>query len=533
MIDISFSKVEKSFGSNKILENISFDIKENEKIALVGVNGSGKSTILNMICGKEKPTGGTISLRRGASIGMLEQVINKCDDNFKVRDYLNKGIQEIVELKRNLEYLEEKLISSSSIELEQVIDKYAKTQEKFISLGGYEIDSMIGKIIKVFNISDVLLEKNFNELSGGEKTIVSLATLILNKPDILLLDEPTNHLDIDTIEWLEVFLKNYTGTVLIVSHDRYFLDAVVNKTMLIDKNNVEIFHGNYSYFLEENEARILNEFKNYKDQQKKIDAMKKAIKQLREWGNIAKNEMFFKRANSIEKRLDAMEKIDKPHTKKSLPIYFDMVQRSGKIVVDIKDLWIKYEKDLFKKANATIYFGERVCLMGKNGSGKSTLIKEIINNNNSCIKLGANILLGYIPQELVFENENLTIIEEARKFFVGEEQYLRAALDKFLFFGECIFKKIKMLSGGEKVRLKLFCLMQEKYNFLVLDEITNHIDIDTKEVLEEALISYKGSILFISHDRYFVNKIATRILSIENNRLVSYIGNYEDYKKGN
>ena len=259
--------------------------------------------------------------------------------------------------------------------------------------------------------------------------------------------------------------------------------------------------------------------------------MKKSNKLLREWGKLGDNERFFKRANAIEKRLETMEKLDKPNSKKTLPLSFEMIQRSGKIVIEIKNLTIGYETNLFNKANATIYFGEKVCVMGKNGSGKSTLIKEIIRNNNDSIKLGSNVSIGYIPQELHFENEDLTILEEARKFFIGEEQHLRAALTKFLFFGESIFKRIKLLSGGEKVRLKLFCLMQENYNLLVLDEVTNHIDIDTKEVLEEALKEYKGSILFISHDRFFVNKLATRILHIENNKLISYVGNYDDYKR--
>ena len=531
MIDISFNKVSKNYGSNKVLEEISFDIKENEKVALVGINGCGKTTILNLIIGKENLNGGTISIRKDTTIGILNQIPPKCEDNFKVIDFLYQGIKEILALKKKLELLEEKLKTTEGKELDNIILKYTKAQEKFSFLGGYEIDSMIGKITKVFKISDDMLNRDFNTLSGGEKTVVQLASLILSKKDILLLDEPTNHLDINTLEWLEDYLKNYNGTVLIVSHDRYFLDKVVTKTMLIEKNNIEIFNGNYSYYLKENEERLLNEFTKYKDQQKQIEAMKKSIKQLREWGKLGDNERFFKRANAIEKRLETMEKLDKPNSKKTLPLSFEMIQRSGKIVIEIKNLTIGYETNLFNKANATIYFGEKVCVMGKNGSGKSTLIKEIIRNNNDSIKLGSNVTIGYIPQELHFENEDLTILEEARKFFIGEEQHLRAALTKFLFFGESIFKRIKLLSGGEKIRLKLFCLMQENYNLLVLDEVTNHIDIDTKEVLEEALKEYKGSILFISHDRFFVNKLATRILHIENNKLISYVGNYDDYKR--
>lgn len=535
MIDILFNKVCKNFGANKVLENISFDIKEKERVALIGTNGCGKTTTLNLIYGKENLTSGTISIRHGASVGILEQIPPLYGEDTKVSDVLNQGIKEILETKERLDQLEKKLTDSTT-DLEHVINKYTKTQEKFISMGGYEIDSKIGKVLKVFKISSEMLERDFNTLSGGEKTIISLASLILSEPDILLLDEPTNHLDIETTEWLEEYLKSYKGTILIVSHDRYFLDKVVTETILLERNAVEIFNGNYSYYLKENENRIMNEFKMYKNQQKQIEAMKKSIKQLREWGAKAApvGEMFYKRAKSIEKRLEQMELLNKPLEKKKLPINFDMDDRSGKIVIDINKLNISYSKVLFNNASTTIYFGEKVCLLGQNGSGKSTLIKEILSRNNDSIRLGSNVSIGYIPQEIRFDNTELTVLQEARKYFVGEEQYLRSALYRFCFYEEDINKKIKVLSGGEKVRLKLFCLIQNNYNLLILDEITNHIDIDTKEILEESLSDYKGTILFISHDRYFVNKLATRVIAIENNKLISYIGNYDDYKmKGN
>lgn len=531
MLAVSLNNITKCYGSNKVIENVSFDVKEKEKVALIGTNGCGKSTILKMIAGIENLTSGIISLKKGIRIGILNQAPPCYDENKKVKDVFYDGLKRIFELKNKMDYLEEKLNNCNEEELEKVINDYTKVQEKFMNAGGYEIDSKIGKVTKVFKISSELLERNFNSLSGGEKTIVLLASLILEEPDVLLLDEPTNHLDISTLEWLENYLSNYNGTILVVSHDRYFLDKVVSKVILVERENVEVYYGNYSHYLKEKEERIMLEFKDYKNQQKQIEAMKKSILKLREFGNLAKNEMFFKRANSIEKRLDKMEKLDKPLEKKKLPISFDFNDRSGKVVLDIRLLNMSFQKKLFYRANATIFFGERVCLMGPNGSGKSTLVKEVLKNNNPSIKLGSSLKIGYIPQEIKFDNENLTIIEEARRFFIGEEYKLRASLDKFNFFGDNIYKKIKVLSGGEKVRLKLYTLMQDNYNFLILDEITNHIDIDTKEVLEEALREFKGTILFISHDRFFINNLATRIIRIENNKLNSYIGNYDDYLK--
>lgn len=528
MIDINISKVCKSFGFDLVLNNIDITVQKGEKVGLIGTNGSGKSTILKIIAGQESIDSGSLSIRNNISIGYLSQIPEEKD--IIVKDYINSAFKEIIELKEKLERYENKLLTEDY----KVITKYMNLQEKFISLGGYEYETKIQKILPVFNITEEMLNRNFNTLSGGEKTIISLIRLLLQEPDVLLLDEPTNHLDINKMIWLEKTLKNYKGTIILVSHDRYFMDNVINKVYLLTKRGIEVYHGNYSYYIKESENRLLLELKNYKDQQKQMTAMENSIKRLKEYGRLcgpSGGEIFFRRAASIEKRLEKLEKLDKPEDKKKLNITFDMDSRSGKDVLTINNLYLSYgTKEIFNNLNLSIKYQDRLCLVGDNGVGKSTLIKEILKGNNS-IKLGSNIKIGYIPQEIGFEDINLSVLEEARKYFIGPEQYLRSALFKYLFAGENIHKKIKYLSGGEKVRLKIFCLIQDSYNFLILDEPTNHIDIDTREMLEESLMEFTGTILFVSHDRYFINKIATGIIEIKNKNITKYIGNYDDYRE--
>lgn len=527
MIDINLNKVNKSYGFDRILNNIDLTINKGEKVALIGANGCGKSTLLKIIAGIENINSGDISIRKGVSVGYLSQIPEEND--VLVKDYIYSTFKEILELKEKLDKLEQNL--SSDI---KVITKYTKMQERFINLGGYEFETKISKVLSVFDITEEMLGRNFNTLSGGEKTTCSLIRLILIEPDILLLDEPTNHLDIKRIEWLEKYLNSIKSTIILVSHDRYFLDKVVNKIVLITKRGLEFYFGNYTYFIVESENRLMLEFKKYKDQEKIIEAMKKSIKKLQEFGRLCSptgGEIFFRRAASIKKRLEKMEKLDKPELKKNINLVFNTDIRSGKEVLKINNLNLCFkDKVLLENSNLNLYYKEKVCIVGDNGVGKSTLIKEILNNENY---LGSNIKLGYIAQEISFENSNLSILEEARKYFIGPEEYLRSALYKFLFVGENIHKKIKYLSGGEKVRLKLFCLIQDSYNLLILDEPTNHIDMDTREILENALIDFKGTILFVSHDRYFINKIATHIVEIKNKNITKYIGNYDNYKNIN
>ena len=349
-----------------------------------------------------------------------------------------------------------------------------------------------------------------------------------------MLDEPTNHLDISSLEFLEELVSNYKGTILIVSHDRYFLDKVVNKTVLLEDGKENIYYGNYSYFLKEDERRTLAQFENYKNQQKQIEKMKESISRLRKFGELAGNEMFFKRAKSIEKRLEKMEMIERVDlNKKSIDLKFNVKSRSGNDVLKIEKLEKNFNgKIIFNNADLSLNYGEKVALIGENGSGKSTLVKMILGEDNNFagkLKLGTSIKIGYIPQNIFFQNENQTVLEYFLEGNNFSETEARNKLARYGFRQENVFKKIGKLSGGEKVRIIFMKLIQKDINFLILDEPTNHIDIDTREILEDALKEYKGTVLFVSHDRFFINAIADRVLNIENHKIKSYYGNYDDF----
>ena len=534
MIEISLNNIKKSYGFKNILDGLNIEIKSGDRVSIIGENGCGKTTILNIINGIENVDSGTISIRKGSKIGYLNQQPENIYSNKVVKDILYDSFKDILDIEKQLKKYEEKMTREPKNI--SIINKYLDIQEKYIHMGGYEINTSIDKISAGMNIS-YLLDKNYDTLSGGEQKRVVLAGIILKKPDILLLDEPTNHLDINTIEWLEDYLNKYNETIVVVSHDRYFLDKVTNKTILIENGKAIVFHSNYSKYLIENEERVEREFKEYKDQQKLIIALKKKIKQLEEFGRLAYpgGEPFYKRAENIRKRLEKLEKKDKPVIKKEIPLNFDIDKRTGKDVLTIKNYNLNIEdNELIKNINLKINYKDKICIIGNNGCGKSTLLKRIINNTSDNIKIGSNVKIGYIPQQINFK-EDITILDYARKYFNGEESHLRSALNKFQFYGENVFKKITKISGGEKVRLILFCLIQDNCNFIILDEPTNHIDISTKETLEDALINFEGTLLFVSHDRYFINKLANKILYISNNKIIEYSGNYDYFieHKGN
>lgn len=538
MMDISIANAKKNYGFKNVLDGFALDVTSGEKIGLIGPNGCGKTTLFKLITKEEGLDSGSISIRKGANVRLLSQMPPVVDDECTVRDILTRDFKDVFEIEAHMKELEKQMAVADSNELERILDRYGKLQNRFMDLDGYTIDSKISELCNKFRIDENMLNRKFNTLSGGEKTIVNLASIMLSNPDILLLDEPTNNLDIDTLEWLESYLKSYTGTIILCSHDRYFLDKVVSKIVLIERGKSEIFFGNYSYYLEENERRTLAEFEQYKDQQKMIEAMKRKIKQLQEFGKLAYpgGESFFKRAASIQKRLDKIELLDKPETAKEIPLNFQMTDRSGKQVLMVRDFDLTVaDKDLLDQVSFDVAFKDRTCLMGKNGSGKSTLIKYIMGlyeneQEDDHVRIGSNVMVGYIPQTITFEDDNATILDVARKSYYGSETHLRASLAKFMFNGENVFKRVGTLSGGEKVRLKLFELMQKNVNLLIMDEPTNHIDITTQEVLEEALKEYPGTILFISHDRYFINEIAQKILYIEDKGITEYLGNYDDYR---
>lgn len=526
MIEISLNKINKNYGFNNVLKDLSFDIKTGERVALIGSNGCGKTTTLKIINAIEVPDSGSVNIRKGASIGYLCQIPNVEKDNVTGLDVYLRGVSDLIELENKInEFVNSMSNSDKDIKL------LSKMQEEFRIKEGYKLKEKIEKIKYGFKLNDEVLNTEYNKLSGGEKTIINLASLILKNPDILLLDEPTNHLDIETLEWFEEYLNNYKGTVLIVSHDRYFLDRVVNKVISLEKGNADIYCGNYSYYMKESERRLMAEFQAYKNQQRKIKAIEEAIARLKVWGTKSDNPAFFRRAEAMQKRLDRMTKIDKPKEKSDLKINLTFSDRSSNHVLTIDELDLHIgSKELLVKSNMSIYYKDRVCLMGKNGSGKTTLIKNILNNTHDNIKLGVNVKIGFIPQEIRFDDEELTVYDYLRNIFIGSESELRSKLSRFYFDSESIFKKLKTLSGGEKVRIKLLELILKNANFLILDEPTNHIDIDTREILESSLLDFDGTILFVSHDRYFINKIATKIVRIENKKLVTYNGNYDSIK---
>lgn len=543
MLELTMYNVLKHYGENFILDNAGFIVYEDEKVGIVGANGSGKSTILKLLAGIEpmdidyrKICEGKsrISISKGTSIVYLEQ-LSSYPDNFKVNDILNLAFQELDHLEEQQKVLENEMEHLQGTYLEAALKQYSQLQQDYDMKGGYDRNEKLSKVCTGLKFDDAFLQKKFNILSGGEKTTVNLGKILLENPDVLLLDEPTNHLDMESVEWLEKYLKSYKGIVIIVSHDRYFLDNVVAKIVEVENRRCETYDGNYSDYVRQKEEDLLLQFENYKEQKKKINAMENAIKDLRDWAQRADNNKFFRRAVSMQRKLDKMERIDRPiFEKQNIRISFKATERSGNDVLKVCGLSKSFEsKRIFENTDLYISLGERVALIGPNGSGKTTFLKmlfEEINADHGQILLGAGIKISYLPQHITFNNEEDTAIGCFRENKYILEGKAREYLARFMFFGKDPYKKVKHLSGGEKVRLKLSMLLYEETNLLILDEPTNHLDIDSIEVLEEALEDFKGTILFISHDRYFINKVCNRVVVIEDNKFVNYAGNYDYYK---
>lgn len=535
MIELALNKLQKYYGANIILEDITFEAQTSEKIGIVGDNGCGKSTLLKIIMGIESYDKGTISIRKNATLGYLEQM-PVYPNNFKVIDVLNVAFERLNESQKELELLEQQLSNSKETNMEKLLSNYSKVQSIYESLGGYEREEKLSKVCNGLKMNADFKNKLFNELSGGEKTTVILGKILIQSPDILLLDEPSNHLDLDAMEWLEAYLKEYRGIVIIVSHDRYFLDNIVTKIIEIEDMKAKSYSGNYTDFAKEKEKQINLQMEAFLEQQKKIKAIEKSINQLRDWGMRGDNGKFFRRAASIQKSLSKLERMDKPVIEKqSISINANTATRSGNEVVIIKKLSKRFgEKILFDKIDLSIRNEESVALIGRNGCGKSTLINillGIIKEDSGIALLGSSIKLGYLPQNIIFKDENKTILECFREDIVITDGKAREYLAKYMFFGEMVFKIVGSLSGGERSKLKLAMLMYEEVNFLVLDEPTNHLDIESREELEGFLKEFKGTLLFVSHDRYFINNIANRVVELSGGSLASYEGNYDYYKE--
>ncbi|WP_242243045.1 ribosomal protection-like ABC-F family protein [Bacillus cereus group sp. BfR-BA-01309] len=527
----SVNNVTKSFGGNIIFENISLEIKNGERVGLVGRNGSGKTTIFQLLTGMESLDAGAIHMKKGTRIGHVAQ-IPKFDEDMTVYDVLSSAFKAEKELEREMRTLEKDMAEEREPSaLQKLMERYGVIQEKFAFLGGYEIEANLMKVANGLQVTE-LFPRSFLELSGGEQTKISLAYMLLRKPDLLLLDEPTNHLDLFAVEWLEQFLKEYNGTVMVISHDRYFLDEVVTKIFDLEDGEIHVYHTNYSQFVEEKEERLLQEFQAYQEQQKKIKKMKEAIKRLREWANQANppNEGLHKRARSMERALERIEKLKKPILeRKQMGLQFEGQERSGKDVVVMKEVSKGFAgHPLFNEASLHVRFQERAAIVGRNGTGKTTLLKlllEEIEPDAGEIRIGSSVKIGYLSQH-AYGNVKSNVLEAFREYVAVTEGEARHILAKFLFYGPAVFKKVTQLSGGEKMRLRLAQLMYQDINFLILDEPTNHLDIESREVLEEALERYNGTILAVSHDRYFLNKLFEKTYWIDEHKLFEFAGNY-------
>lgn len=527
---LSCNNISKSFGTDVIIKSCSFNIEDHEKAAIVGINGAGKSTLLKIITGIEPADTGLVTLAKDKTLGYLAQQQNLGSDN-TIYDELLSVKQYILDMEKELRSIEKRMNTADGDELENLMKKYSDLNHRFEMENGYAYKSEITGVLKGLGFYEEDFTLNVNTLSGGQKTRVALGKLLLAKPDIILLDEPTNHLDMESIRWLENYLLNYNGAVLIVAHDRYFLDKIVSKIIELDNGVATVFSGNYTDYAAKKAILRNMKLKEYLNQQREIKHQEDVITKLKQFNR----EKSIKRAESREKMLDKIEIIDKPqelNDKMNIKLEPNVV--SGNDVLTISGLSKSFDDvTLFDNIDIEIKRGERVALIGNNGTGKTTILKlinGIIEPDSGSIYLGAKVNIGYYDQEHHVLDPDKTIFDEIRDAYPDlNNTQIRNTLAAFLFTNEDVFKYIRDLSGGEKGRVSLAKLMLSNANFLILDEPTNHLDIVSKEILENALNNYTGTVLFVSHDRYFINAAATRIIELSNKTVVNYIGNYDYY----
>lgn len=525
---LSCNNLSKSFDDNLIFSNCSFVIEEKEKAAIVGINGAGKSTLLKIIMGELSADTGTFAFAKDKTVGYLAQHQDIAGENTIYEEMLDAK-KEIIHMESTLRTLEADMDAASGNELDSLLATYTKLNHRFELLNGYSYKSEIGGVLKGLGFGEDMYNHPISTLSGGQKTRVALGKMLLLKPDIILLDEPTNHLDINSISWLETYLSNYKGAVIIVAHDRYFLDKIVTKVVEIDRAKVSVFSGNYTDYATKRAKLRDDEMKLYLNQQKEIKHQEAVIEKLRSFNR----EKSIKRAESREKMLDKIQLVDKPLPDAvQMRIKLEPKILSGNDVLTVQGLQKSFDKQvLFKNISFEIKRGERVAIIGENGTGKTTILKilnGIIPADKGEFTLGAKVHIGYYDQEHHLLNMNSTVFEEISNAYPTlTNTEIRNMLAAFLFTGDDVFKLVSDLSGGERGRVSLAKLMLSEANLLILDEPTNHLDMDSKEILENALNSYSGTVLYVSHDRYFINTTATRILNLEDGLLINYAGNYD------
>ncbi|MCS1350423.1 ABC-F type ribosomal protection protein [Mechercharimyces sp. CAU 1602] len=539
MMICGMNSVGKMYGGSWVFQGLSAEVKSGERIGLVGVNGCGKTTLLKSIAGVEQVDEGTISIQKGARIGYLAQVPERGEE-LTVYEVLQRPFRSLLQIEEGIQEVTAemgRLGDGDPDQLERLMGKYERLQHRFEEDGGYQIEAQVAQVANGLGLTP-LLEQTYHRLSGGEKTKVGLATVLLSRPQLLLLDEPTNHLDLHAIEWLEGYIAQFTGAVVIVSHDRYFLDRTVTQIWDMEDGELITYRGNYSTFVKAKEEFLYNQFAAYVEQEKKIKKMKETIKRLKEWANRANppNAGMHRRAKSMEKALERMVKLNRPvRDRKKMGLAFGKEERSGKEVFILDEVGKQFgERTLFYDVNLRVQFQERIALVGENGAGKSTLLKMILGEvgpDVGEVRVGSRVKMGYLSQLGLEGYDHETVLSAFRDQVPVDEGKARQLLAQFLFHGYAVFRRVKELSGGERMRLRLAQLMHQEVNTLVLDEPTNHLDIDSREVLEEALTEFPGTIFAISHDRYFINKLFAKVYWLEEGTCTRFEGNYDDAKQ--
>ncbi len=528
MIILQANKIELSFAGEVLFDNISLQVDERDRIALVGKNGAGKSTLLKILVGEEEPTSGEINKKRDLSLSYLAQD-SRFESSNTIYDEMLHVFDDLRKTEKSLRQMELEMGEKTGADLDKLMQDYDRLSEEFRQAGGFTYEADIRAILNGFKFDESMWQMKIEELSGGQNTRLALAKMLLEKPNLLVLDEPTNHLDIETIAWLENYLVNYSGALLIVSHDRYFLDKVATITLDLTKHSLDRYVGNYSSFVEQKEQKLLTEAKNYEKQQKEIAALEDFVNR-----NLVRASTT-KRAQSRRKQLEKMERLDRPEAgSKSAHMTFHSDKASGNVVLTVEEAAVGYDDQILSEPiNLDIRKMNAVAIVGPNGIGKSTLIKSIVGQIpfiKGEARFGANVEVGYYDQTQSKLTPHNSVLDELwNDFKLTPEVEIRNRLGAFLFSGDDVKKTVGMLSGGERARLLLAKLSMENNNFLILDEPTNHLDIDSKEVLENALIDFDGTLLFVSHDRYFINRVATQVLELSEEGSTLYLGDYDYY----